>query len=116
MGKLSDDAKSNIEERNYDKQMCVDRLREIEVQLSRCKAVAEETRQAILRGDQYVNYSNITLKAGGPSVGKDDNATSINGDIEARINKGVLQVPECGQCKNCCDTTRKRLCINRSEM
>jgi SWI/SNF-related matrix-associated actin-dependent regulator of chromatin subfamily A member 5 len=49
---LSGEARLVEEERLKDRQLCVDRLRDIEVQLHRCKVIAEETRQAIFRGDQ----------------------------------------------------------------
>lgn len=52
MGLLSEDAKQVAEERFKDRQVCIDRLRDIEVQLHRCKVVAEETKEAIYRGDQ----------------------------------------------------------------
>lgn len=49
---LSTEAKQLEEERLKDRQVCIDRLRDIEVMVHRCKIVAEETRQAIYRGDQ----------------------------------------------------------------
>lgn len=49
---LSPDAKIVETERLKDKDICVQRLREIEMQMHRCKAIAEETKEAIMRGDQ----------------------------------------------------------------
>ena len=49
---LSEESKLVEEERLKDRQNCIDKLREIEIQLHRCKVVADETRQAIYRGDQ----------------------------------------------------------------
>jgi hypothetical protein len=66
---------------------------------------------------QYVNYSNITLKAGGPNGGDDEIPLELeNGEIETRINLAILRVPECGQCSNCTDKSQPRkLCGNRLE-
>jgi hypothetical protein len=63
---------------------------------------------------QYVNYSSITLKG----TGEDDGPPEIeNGEIEARINLGILGVPECGQCSNCTEKTKARkLCEKRLEL
>ena len=37
-----------------------------------------------------------------------------NGEIETRINKAVLRVPECGQCRNCVGKgPMRKLCENR---
>ena len=47
-------------------QLCIDGLREVETQLRGCQVLAEETKERIFAGDQYVNYTHITLKAGGP--------------------------------------------------
>ncbi len=49
-----------------EKQLCIDGLREVETQLRGCQVLAEETKERIFAGDQYVNYTHITLKAGGP--------------------------------------------------
>lgn len=116
---LGEDAAEIIRERLTEREPCIDRLREIESQVSRCINVAEETRQGILRGDQYVNYSNITLKAGGPNAnnGKETPYELENGEIEARINRSVLRVPECGQCRNCTDKDQiTMLCEKRMEV
>jgi hypothetical protein len=114
---LSDEARQNIRERQDERKAMVDRLREIEIQVRSCKDLAEETREAIVRGDQYVNYSHITLKAGGPNS-KDGGHLSItkgeNGeDIEARINRKVLSTPECGVCPSCKDRRVRTLCDAR---
>ena len=145
---FDDDAAQIIQERLAEREPCIARLREIESQVTKCMALAEETRQAILRGDQvsicqlhkkifftyradrlfgspskYVNYSSITLKAGGPTAtsikdGKEGGqpAALENGEIEALINKAILKVPECGQCANCIDKGQiRRLCEKRLE-
>jgi SWI/SNF-related matrix-associated actin-dependent regulator of chromatin subfamily A member 5 len=137
---LDEEGAQILRERLAERDPCVARLREIEGQVSRCLNVAEETRQAILRGDQvrinastiakffcslisflfvqYVNYSNITLKSGGPNANSEQE-TPIeleNGEIEARINLAVLRVPECGQCRNCTDKSQTgKLCEKRLE-
>jgi SWI/SNF-related matrix-associated actin-dependent regulator of chromatin subfamily A member 5 len=57
---LSPDARQIVEERLSERQPCIDRLREIEVQVNRCIALAEETRKAILRGDQVRRTQDIS--------------------------------------------------------
>lgn len=52
MDKISDEAKQVEMERLKDRKACIDKLRDIEVQITRCKILAEETRQSIFRGDQ----------------------------------------------------------------
>jgi hypothetical protein len=46
-----------------------------------------------------------------------DNPPEIEkGEVEARINLGILAVPECGQCSNCTEKTKARkLCEKRLE-
>ena len=168
---LSSEAKQLQEERLKDRNICIDKLRDIEVQLHKCHVIADETREAIYRGDQvrfvaselfvglflslppsgfshrydyyhfhflslqYVNYSNITLKSaaavGSKKVDRDNekekekdnkdkesdkNSEKSNPgiDVEARINKAVLRVPECGVCTACTEkTTRRKLCKER---
>jgi hypothetical protein len=64
---------------------------------------------------QYVNYSNITLKA----LSADDGIPPEleNGEIEARINLPILAVPECGQCPNCTEkSVVPKLCEKRLEV
>jgi hypothetical protein len=66
---------------------------------------------------QYVNYSNITLKAGGPNTSTGEAltlTTTLGGeDIEAKINLSVLRVPECGVCSSCTDPNSRKLCLRR---
>jgi hypothetical protein len=66
-----------------------------------------------------VNYSNITLKAGGPALaGKDEKTGQTVQDgvnLEARINPAVLRVPACRQCANCLNSNTK-LCFERLEI
>ena len=58
---LGEDAAEIIRERLTEREPCIDRLREIESQVSRCINVAEETRQGILRGDQVsMNFFRCT--------------------------------------------------------
>lgn len=114
---LSEAARTILEERLKERALNIYRLREIEVQVQRCASVAEETRRAIMRGDQYVNYSSITLKAGGPATsGKDEKTgqtTKDAVDVERNINPMILKIPACGQCENC--NTNTRLCVKRIE-
>jgi hypothetical protein len=119
---LSKDAKQAIEDRLKDRDPCVRRLREIEGQVSRCHLLAEETRQGILRGDQYVNFTNITLKGGttfttaGGEYSFEVLPDLESGAIEARINKPILKIPICGQCENCLNNgSVRKLCIRRLE-
>lgn len=49
---LSVEAKQVEEERIKDRKSCIEKLRDIEVQLQKCKVIAEETKEAIYRGDQ----------------------------------------------------------------
>lgn len=57
-----------------------------------------------------MNYSHITLKAGGPA---EDDAPASGEDIEAKINAAVLRVPECGECQSCLDDSSRKLCAKR---
>ncbi len=114
------DTKSIYIERQKEKEGCVRRLREIEGQVSRCLLLADETRQGILRGDQYVNFSNINLRGGTKFTTAGGEYTFEvlpdleSGVIEERINKAVLSIPECGQCDNCVNKgTVKKLCVKR---
>lgn len=49
---MSAEASQAMEEWLKERKSCCDRLREIEVQVRGCKVLADETRQAIMRGDQ----------------------------------------------------------------
>jgi hypothetical protein len=114
---LSEEAKQNLTERLQERGPMIDRLREIEIQVRNCKNLAEETRAAIMRGDQYVNYSSITLKAGGPNSKEGGRLIITKGangdDIEGRINQLILKVPECGMCPACTDIRSRKLCEAR---
>ena len=69
-----------------------------------------------MRGDQYVNYSNITLKAA-TTKDVEEPIELENGELEARINLAVLQEPVCGQCRNCIDKSEiRKLCEKRMEV
>ena len=113
---LSHDSQIILNERFKERSVAVDRLREIEVQVQRCENLAEATRQAINDGAQYVNYSNITLKSGGPAIGGKDETTGLTVqegiDLEDKVNREVLKVPACGHCENCTVYTN-RLCVAR---
>mmetsp|Transcript_1510 Transcript_1510/g.2171 ORF Transcript_1510/g.2171 Transcript_1510/m.2171 type:complete len:1046 (-) Transcript_1510:64-3201(-) len=117
LSNLSQDSKEIMLERLKDKNQIIDRLREIEIQLRGCRELAKHTKQSILRGDQYVNYSHITLKAGGLHMTADGKINNIDGlDLEAYVSKSVLSVPVCGRCTNCIDPKKKRLCFKRQEV
>mmetsp|Transcript_32033 Transcript_32033/g.77833 ORF Transcript_32033/g.77833 Transcript_32033/m.77833 type:complete len:1506 (-) Transcript_32033:63-4580(-) len=114
LDKLSEDAATVLRERLQEREPCIARLRMIEAQVTRCLGVAETTKESIVRGDQYVNYSNITLKK--PKDAKEEPPEIENGELEARINKRILQVPACGNCEACTeDTIRRKLCKKRME-
>ena len=111
---LSPDSKTIMEERMKDRQLILTRFREVEIQLRGCQELANETKKCIKRGDQYVNYSHITLKAGGQHITQGGNLATIDGvDMESYVNKHVLRVPECGKCKSCCDNRSRRICLRR---
>lgn len=107
---------STLDEYLKERQLCVDKLREVETQLRGCKVLAEETKERIYAGDQYVNYSHITLKAGGPRAGLNKSGKGYGVDLEARINKAVLAIPECGECKFCIDPNTRKMCAKRREV
>lgn len=115
---LDSDAKAVLEERIKERDQCIRRLREIEGQYSKAMLLAEETRRGILRGDQYVNYSNITLRGGTPDTCLFEVLPELDsGEIEARISRAILKVPECGQCENCLRKgTVRKLCVKRIEV
>lgn len=110
---LSEEARAVMEERLEERQGFIGRLREIETQVRGCKKLADETRKSILGGAQYVNYSNITLKAGGPHSG-DENVADVY-DVEKEISAAILSIPECGVCASCMDDQSTKLCANRLE-
>jgi len=112
---LPDDARVIMEERLKERQQAIDKLREVEIQLMGCQELANNTKESIMRGDQYVNYSHISLKSGGQLVAVDGKVPLVNGlDIEAYVHAGVLSVPECGECISCRDSISRKLCVNRS--
>lgn len=115
---LSDDGRVIMQERLNDREANIYRLREIEVQVQKALQAAEETKQTIYDGAQYINYSNITLKCAGPGGPSDKDSTtglSIQDSIEleARINKEILKVPPCGHCDRCLSS---KLCVKRMEV
>jgi hypothetical protein len=117
---LSEEAQQAITERLQERQPCIDRLREIEIQVRGCYELAQETKKEIMRGAQYVNYSNITLRAGGVNAKETKDSLDVTRranaeDVESRINPQILKVPECGQCLPCTDRTSRKLCVRRLE-
>jgi len=92
---------NTLDEYLKERETCIDKLREIETQVRGCKMLAEETKERIYAGDQYVNYSHITLKAGGPRAALNKSGKGYGVDLEAKINTAVLAIPECGECKVC---------------
>jgi hypothetical protein len=84
-----------------EKQKCVDKLRETETQLRGCRLMAEEAKISILQGEQGINFSHITLKAGGPRGGL-NKGSGYGVALEERINSAVLSITECGDCKVRC--------------
>jgi SWI/SNF-related matrix-associated actin-dependent regulator of chromatin subfamily A member 5 len=117
---LDPDAKVVLEERIKERDQCIRRLREIEGQYSKAMLLAEETRRGILRGDQYVNYSNITLRGGTPDTCLFEVLPELDsGEIETRISRAILKHPECGQCENCYSLQKgaiPKLCVKRMEV
>ena len=114
---LSVEAKTVMDDRLKDRNAAVARLREIEVQVQRCMDLAEDTRQAIFDGAQYVNYSQITLKSIGPSTSKDEKtglSVQDSVDIEDRINRRILAMPACTTCENC--VHGEVLCVQRLDL
>merc|ERR1711865_58936 len=117
------DTKTVMKEQQKERDQCVGRLREIEGQVNRCLLLADETRQGIIRGDQYVNFSNINLKGGTTftTAGGEHHFEVLpeleSGAIEARINRSILSIEECGQCENCTNKGRgvRKLCMRRLE-
>ena len=119
LGRISSEARGTMEERLNERQTLIDRLREIEMQVRGCEKLAGETRKAILRGDQYVNYSNITLKTGGShALGNriSDDVCMMGVELEAKINPQILRIPLCGQCEVCLDKNSRKLCVKRSQL
>ena len=116
---LSPEARTVMQDRLKDRGTVIARLREIEVQVQRCMKIAEDTREAIYSGAQYVNYSNITLKSGGPATADKDESTGLTLEegvnIEAKINEQVLKMPPCRQCESCTSSNTK-LCSKRLEL
>jgi hypothetical protein len=70
-----------------------------------------------MRGDQYVNYSHITLKAGGQHITAGGTLTDIDGvDMESYVNQRVLSTRPCGECKYCIDPKSNVLCVERQRV
>jgi hypothetical protein len=106
---MSADARATLREQLEERNAAILRLREIEVQYRHALQIADNTRESIFNGAQYVNYSNINMKAAGTV---DSNIGSIQDDVklEAAINARVLKIPECGGCARC---VTGKLCENR---
>ena len=56
MNKLSNEAREIVDNCIKEKEPWIERTREIEIQARDCKALAEKTKQAILRGDQVCAF------------------------------------------------------------
>lgn len=116
---LSHDARLIMEDRLKDRSAAITRVREIEVQVQRCMNLAEETRQSIFQGAQYVNYSSITLRSGGVATADKDESTGMtlkDGiELEAKINAEVLKIQPCRQCESC-TTSNTKLCAKRLQV
>lgn len=112
----SAETKTAVDERKKDFDAAILRLREIEAQNQFALRMAEETRQSIYDGVQYVNYSNITLKPPPAAVKEDNGAAAVKQhvELEKRINSVVLKVPACQECCNCTGSNGK-LCERRLE-
>lgn len=106
---MSADARSTLRERLAERNGFITRLREIEVQYRHALQIADTTRDSIYNGAQYVNYSNINMKAAGTV---DSNAGPIQDgvSVEAAINARVLKTPVCGECSRCLEG---KLCEKR---
>lgn len=114
---MSTEVKTIMDERMKERKAVIDRFREIEIQLRGCEDIAKKTREGIMRGDQYVNYSSITLKSGGQHITENGTLTDLDGvDMEAYVNRAVLSVPECGECSSCTDNKVRKLCTKRLEV
>lgn len=113
---LSLEARVVMDERLKDRASAVTRLREVEVQVQRCLKIADDLKKGIFQGVQYVNYSSITLKSGGPAAADKDEATGLTlqegVELESKINAEVLKIPACRQCDNC-TTSDTKLCSRR---
>lgn len=114
------EARTIMKDRLKERYASETRLREIEVQVQRALGVADETRQQIYNGAQYVNYSNITLKPGGQttsSAEKKANVSTVKDgvELEEKINPKILKVKPCNTCHACTHYTTK-LCERRLEV
>eukprot|EP00986_Skeletonema_menzelii_P002857 scaffold833_cov145-Skeletonema_menzelii.AAC.17 len=87
---------SDFSEYLNERQLCIDKLREIETQIRGCQMMADEVKEA-----------------GGPRAGLNKRGTGYGVDLEARINTAVLAIPECGECKFCIDPKGRKLCVKR---
>mmetsp|Transcript_17420 Transcript_17420/g.37613 ORF Transcript_17420/g.37613 Transcript_17420/m.37613 type:complete len:1527 (-) Transcript_17420:110-4690(-) len=105
-----------LDEYLKERELCIDKLMEVETQIRGCRVMAEETKERIYAGDQYVNYSHITLKAGGPRAGLNKSGKGYGVDLESRINAAVLAIPECGECKFCLDPNSRKICLKRRDV
>lgn len=115
---LSVEARVMMKDRMKEREASATRLREIEGQYQNALRIAEETREQIYRGSQYVNYSNITLKAGGSANNESRTGSSAVAKyvtLESKINPLVLKVPVCGVCPQCTSASTK-LCERRLEV
>lgn len=106
---MSADARSTLRERLVERNTFIMRLREIEVQYRHALHIADLTRDSIYNGAQYVNYSNINMKAAG-TVDSNVGPVQDGVNLEATINTRVLKTPACGGCSQCLEG---KLCEKR---
>lgn len=97
---MSADARATLREHLEERNAAIARLREIEVQYRHALQIADNTRENIYNGAQYVNYSNINMKAAG-TIDSDIGPIQDDVKLEAAINARVLKIPECGVCAQC---------------
>ena len=119
LNNLSLEARTEMKERLKERAAIAYRLREIEVQVQRALLIADETRNSIYDCAQYVNYSNITLKAAAPATGAEKAVPGLSVQegiqLEATINPKILAVPACLQCSSCMESGTS-LCAKRLEV
>lgn len=119
LNNLSLEARTEMKERLKERAAISYRLREIEVQVQRALLIADETRNSIYDCAQYVNYSNITLKAATPPTGAEKTVPGLSIQegikLEATINPKILAVPACLQCSSCMESGTS-LCEKRLEV
>jgi hypothetical protein len=79
--------------------------------------VAEETKQGIYEGVQYVNYSNITLRPPTSQLKEENGPAAVKRgvQVEEKINTEILKIPICQVC-SACTSDDGRLCERRLDV